>query len=122
LDLGQLWHLLANARALVCPDTGIAHLGRMTTVPTLALFGPGSVTVHGAGEFWADVPYMTETIDPLSCRNQHRIFDSSVSWAQRCDRSLAECLNRSPAGPACMTGIHEDVVRKRLNTLLALDR
>lgn len=122
LNLGQLWYLLANARALACPDTGIAHLGRVVGVPTLALFGSGSALVHGGGEFWADAPYIAETIDPLPCRNQQRLFASHVSWARRCDRDLAGCINRSASGPACMTGIHEDVVLKRLDTLLALNR
>src|SRR5207249_3122803 len=40
LDLAQLWHLLAGARLLVVPDTGVAHLGRIVGVPTVALFGP----------------------------------------------------------------------------------
>jgi len=118
LDLGQLWHLLANARALACPDTGVAHLGRMIGVPTLALFGPGSVLVHGAGEFWADVPYMTETLDAIPCRNQQRIFSSAVSWARRCDRNMEECINKTPSGAACMAGIDEARVRARLEILL----
>src|SRR4249920_2490566 len=29
LDLPQMWHLVKHARLLVCPDTGIAHLGRI---------------------------------------------------------------------------------------------
>lgn len=118
LDLGQLWHLLANAKALACPDTGIAHLGRMVGVPTLALFGPGSALVHGAGEFWADVPYRTETLDAMPCRNQQRIFSSPVSWARRCDRNMDECLNKTASGAACMTGIGVTPVQERLESLM----
>ncbi|WP_347556232.1 glycosyltransferase family 9 protein [Robbsia sp. KACC 23696] len=118
LNLGQQWQLLAHARALVCPDTGMAHLGRMVEVPTLALFGPGSVLVHGAGEFWADVPYATQTLEPLPCRNQQKIFSSPVRWARRCDRALDECINRAPTGALCMSGIALDVVQLGLGTLL----
>jgi ADP-heptose:LPS heptosyltransferase len=47
LTLPQLWHLLKGAAGLVCPDTGIAHLGRLIGVPTVALFGPGSAFLSG---------------------------------------------------------------------------
>ena len=48
-DLAQLWHLLAGAALLVAPDTGVAHLGRVTATPTVALFGPGSAAICGRG-------------------------------------------------------------------------
>ena len=38
LSLAALWHVFARARLLVCPDTGIAHLGRVVGVPTVTLF------------------------------------------------------------------------------------
>jgi ADP-heptose:LPS heptosyltransferase len=49
LSLPQLWHLVAKASLLVAPDTGVAHLGRIVGAPTVALFGPGSATINGAG-------------------------------------------------------------------------
>ena len=36
-------------KLLVCPDTGIAHLGRVVGVPTVTLFGPGSARDLRAG-------------------------------------------------------------------------
>ncbi len=56
LDLAGLWHLLAGARLLVCPDTGVAHLGKIVGTPTVALFGPGAADINGAGEFWRTAP------------------------------------------------------------------
>ena len=67
VDLAQLWQLLADARVLVAPDTGVAHLGRVVAVPTVALFGPGSALICGAGDFWRDMPYRAVTVDPFPC-------------------------------------------------------
>ena len=65
LDLPQLWRLFANARLLVAPDTGVAHLARVAGAPTVALFGPGSAVVTGAGDFWRNSPYRAVTVDPF---------------------------------------------------------
>src|SRR3972149_4558364 len=40
LDLAQLWHLVAGAALLVCPDTSVMHIGRLTGAPTIGPFGP----------------------------------------------------------------------------------
>ncbi|MCY0387712.1 glycosyltransferase family 9 protein [Robbsia sp. Bb-Pol-6] len=117
LDLAQLAALLRGAKLLVCPDTGVAHLGRLLAVPTLALFGPGSARVHGAGQFWDRMPFVAETVD-IACRDQPTLFESTVSWIRRCDRDLATCRNRRGAGAACMSDISEAVVKTRLDTLI----
>jgi hypothetical protein len=52
LDLAQLWHLLAGAALLVVPDTGVAHLAKLTATPTVCLFGPGSDVLFGPGRYW----------------------------------------------------------------------
>jgi len=100
LSLAQLWHLLAGARLLVCPDTGIAHLGRLAGVPTLTLYGPGSPALFGPGEFWRESPCRAVAVDPFPCRDQRVIFKRRVDWVRRCQRTLAEC----PA-PRCMHAI-----------------
>jgi ADP-heptose:LPS heptosyltransferase len=105
LDLAQLWPLLAGARVLVAPDTGVAHLGRVVGVPTVALFGPGSATICGAGEFWRDAPYRAVTVDPFPCRDQRVLFGREIDWVRRCGRSLAECPH-----PRCMDAITLDAV------------
>jgi len=91
LDLPQMWHLIAGARLLVCPDTGIAHLGRLVDTPTVALFGPGSATLGGKGRFWRDSPYVALIEEPFPCRNQHVLFKREIGWVQRCGRSTREC-------------------------------
>lgn len=91
LDLSQLWQLLANARLLICPDTGIAHLGRLVGVPTVALFGPGSSIVSGAGKFWADSQFSAVTTFAFPCRDQRKLFKRELDWVRRCGRDLGEC-------------------------------
>ena len=113
LDLPQLWHLLKNARLLVCPDTGVAHLGRLTGTPTVTLFGPGSASIYGAGDFWRDSPYVAVTVDPFPCRDQHRLFKREIPWVQRCGRSPREC-----AAPRCMQAISLEVVMDAAQRLL----
>jgi ADP-heptose:LPS heptosyltransferase len=114
LDLAQLWHLVKGAALLVCPDTGVAHLGRLAGTPTATLFGPGSAVLCGAGEFWRDSPYRPVTIDDWECRDQRVLFKRDIAWVRRCGRSTAEC----PA-PRCMQAIGVEAVA---STALALAR
>ncbi len=65
LSLAALWRVLAHAKLLVCPDTGIAHLGRVVGVPTVTLFGPGSALMCGPGRFFAAMPGREVTVDPF---------------------------------------------------------
>jgi len=112
LALPQIWHLLAGASVLVSPDTGIAHLGRVVGTPTVALFGPGSATITGAGAFWRDMPYRAVTVDPFPCRDQRLLFKREIAWVRRCGRSLAECPH-----PRCMDAIGFDAVRAAIASL-----
>jgi ADP-heptose:LPS heptosyltransferase len=105
LDLAQLWHLVAGAALLVCPDTSVMHIGRLTGTPTVALFGPSPAQLFGAGEFWRQVPYRAVTIENFPCRDQHRLFKRDIAWIQRCQRTPAEC----PA-PRCMQAIGVEAV------------
>jgi ADP-heptose:LPS heptosyltransferase len=112
LELTQLWHLLADAALLVAPDTGVAHLGRVTGVPTVALFGPGSSLICGAGDFWRDTRYRAVTVDPFPCRDQRVLFKRDIEWVRRCGRSVAQC----PA-PRCMEAIDVDDVEAAIRAL-----
>lgn len=105
LDLAQLWHLLAGAALIVCPDTGVAHLGRIVGTPTLTLFGPGSATICGPGRFWRDAPYIGLGEEPFECRDQHLLFKREIGWVQRCGRSTRECPH-----PRCMDRLDLDRV------------
>jgi ADP-heptose:LPS heptosyltransferase len=100
LTLPQLWRLLAKAALLVAPDTGVAHLGRVVSVPTVALFGPGSAVISGAGEFWRDAPFRAVTVDPFPCRDQQVLFKREIAWVRRCGRGIADCPR-----PRCMEAI-----------------
>ena len=113
LDLPQLWRLIERAALLVCPDTGVAHLGRIIGTPTVTLFGPGSALIYGAGKFWRDMPYRAATIENFPCRDQPIIFKREIAWVRRCERTPAEC-----AAPACMEAIDFDMVRAAVEELL----
>jgi ADP-heptose:LPS heptosyltransferase len=112
LALPQLWRLLANAALLVAPDTGVAHLGRIVGTPSVTLFGPGSATISGAGDFWRDAPYRAVTVAPFPCRDQHVLFKRELAWVRRCGRSLAECPH-----PRCMDAIEVDAVQAAIAEL-----
>jgi ADP-heptose:LPS heptosyltransferase len=105
LDLPQLWHLLAHARLLVAPDTGISHLGRVTWTPTIAIFGPGSALICGNGRFWRDTPWRAVTREDFPCRDQKILFRREIEWVRRCGRSTREC-----ARPICMEAVGVDDV------------
>ena len=100
LDLSQLWRLVADAALLVAPDTGVAHLGRVVATPTVALFGPGSASLSGGGEFWRNSPYRAVTVTPFPCRDQRVFFKRELDWVRRCARSTAQCPH-----PRCMDAI-----------------
>jgi ADP-heptose:LPS heptosyltransferase len=113
VDLPQLWQLLAHARVLVAPDTGVAHLGRVVGVPTVTLFGPGSATICGAGDFWRDMPYRAVTVDPFPCRDQTVLFKRDIAWVRRCGRSVAQCPEHR-----CMPAIELAMVRSAIDDVL----
>ncbi len=113
LSLAQLWRLVAGARVLVCPDTGVAHMGRLTATPTATLFGPGSAVICGAGDFWQDMPYRAVTIDAFPCRDQRVLFRRELAWVRRCGRTTREC-----AEPRCMHAIGTDAVVAAIDDLL----
>ncbi len=117
LALAAMWHVLARARLLVCPDTGIAHLGRVVGVPTVTLFGPGSPVICGPGQFFRDMPGRAVTVDPFACRDQTIQFFRDVPWARRCERLYGE-------GPArcmrarCMEAIDVGAVEAAAQALM----
>lgn len=91
LTLAQLWHVIASASLLVSPDTGVAHIAKITATPVVVLFGPGSALLCGAGAFWQQVPYYSVTA-PIACRNQTINFKRTLSWVARCERLPPACV------------------------------
>jgi ADP-heptose:LPS heptosyltransferase len=112
LDLAQMWHLVANARLLVAPDTGIAHLGRVTFTPTVTLFGPGSAALCAPGEFWKAAPWRAVGLDPFPCRDQQMLFGRRVEWVRRCSRTIEQCSE-----PRCMNSIEISAVLQAVDSL-----
>ena len=113
LDLAQMWHLLAGAQLLVAPDTGIAHLGRVTFTPTVTLFGPGSAVICGPGRFWRDTPTRAVTIADFPCRDQDVLFRRTIAWVRHCARSTSECDD-----PRCMHAIEVPAVVAAIDELI----
>lgn len=121
LGLAELWALLAGAKLLICPDTGIAHLARIVSVPTVALFGPGSAVVHGPGRFWQDALFTIVTDAGYPCRDQSVLFRREVAWVSRCGRGFGVALGQCPRA-GCMEALAIESVTKAAENLLELVR
>ncbi len=115
LDLAGLWHLLAGAAVLVSPDTGVAHLARLTGTPAVVLFGPGSPVVSGPGRFWRDSPFAVVWIEDIACRDQNLLFERPLPWVRHCWRSVAECGN-----PRCIQQIDENQVMQAIERVAGI--
>jgi ADP-heptose:LPS heptosyltransferase len=111
LSLSGLWHLLAHAALLVCPDTGVAHLARLTGTPTVALFGPGSALLSGAGDFWRDAPFTALTLPDFPCRDQRITMKREVAWIRRCERLPGTGAGQCPEAK-CMAALSVASVQK----------
>ena len=109
LDLAQLWQLLANSSGLVSPDTGVAHLARLTGIPALVLYGPASTTVHGLGNFFANVPIRMVESENFPCRDQQVLYRREVSWVRRCGRAIGAAPGACPEA-LCMQAIDKERV------------
>ena len=109
LTLAQLWHLIASAALVVCPDTGIGHLARVAGAPAVVLFGPGSALLSGAGQFWRDSAFTGVTIPDFPCRDQRITMKREVAWIRRCERFQGEGEGRCPIA-RCMMALSEDMV------------
>ena len=68
LDVAQLWNLVAGAGLLVCPDTGVSHMGKLAGTPTVTLYGPGAAELFGRGDFWRDAAFREVTDPDLPAR------------------------------------------------------
>ena len=115
LDLAGLWHLLAGAAVLVSPDTGVAHLARLTGTPAVVLFGPGSPIISGPGRFWRDSPFAVVWVEDIPCRDQNLLFERPLPWVRHCWRSVAECGN-----PLCIQQIDENQVMKAIGRVAGI--
>jgi ADP-heptose:LPS heptosyltransferase len=120
LGLAELWHLFAGAKALVCPDTGTAHLARLVGTPTVALFGPGNAEIHGAGRYWSEMPFKAVTVADMPCRDQPFIFRRQVDWVRRCDRNASTCVRWRGDHADCMGRLTVESVAEALEHALTV--
>ena len=91
LDLAQLWRLLANARMVVCPDTGVTHLAHLAGTPSVVLYGPGNPALFGRGEFWREHREEVLFQAGFPCRDENLIFRRKLSWGEHCGRTPKAC-------------------------------
>jgi ADP-heptose:LPS heptosyltransferase len=122
LDLAERWHLFEGAAAVVSPDTGVAHLARLVSVPAVALFGPGNAAIHGAGRYWRSAPFFPITVADMPCRDQPFIFRRKVAWVRRCDRNSATCVAWREGYADCMGRIPVESVVGALQRALSTER
>jgi ADP-heptose:LPS heptosyltransferase len=87
-SLLEMWSLIEKSKLLISSDTGIAHLAKIAFVPTITLYGPGSSLIHGKGDFWANLPYQSATVNLYPCRDQDTFFRRKVLWLKRCTRKV----------------------------------
>lgn len=101
LSLTQLWDLVDHAKLVVCPDTGVSHLAKLTDTPVIVLFGQGSDILFGKGRFYKNhVFYKTIIIEDFPCRDQNLLFKRHITWVRRCNRTTSQCNDN-----LCMKGI-----------------
>ena len=94
-DLAGLWHLLAGARLLVAPDTGVVHLAKHTHTPTVALFGPGQQALYVGGRFFAQAPLVGVTVPDVPCRDETVLFNRTLPWVRTCVRPVSACRHNA---------------------------
>jgi ADP-heptose:LPS heptosyltransferase len=83
LDLGQMWHLLNNAAFLVAPDTGIAHLARLTQTPAITLFGAGPTILYAETALLSGInQFHPLVLAELPERYQTSLFKRPLNWLQ----------------------------------------
>jgi len=116
LDLAQMWHLLKQATLLVAPDTGIAHLAKVTGTPTVALFGRGPTPLYGRGHFWSAMPFKAAVLDELAPRRQQTLFKRPFSWLHGISSKENNDSGHSSiclgGGPAFVAGVAISVARR----------
>ena len=113
LDLAQLWHLLAGAALLVAPDTGVAHLGRLTLHADGDALRAGLRDACRAGRVLARRAVARGHAWPIFPAATSACSSSAaIDWVRRCQRTLAEC-----AEPRCMHAIGVEQVLGAISSL-----
>ncbi|NDC38960.1 MAG: hypothetical protein EBZ48_13070 [Proteobacteria bacterium] len=97
---------IRSAALLVCPDTGITHLAKLTSTPTIVIYGQGNPALHGNGEYWSNARTLNIFQEQIPCRDKDTVMGFKVDWLRRCDRTPSECQN-----PFCQNNISvQDII------------
>ncbi|MBL8515980.1 MAG: glycosyltransferase family 9 protein [Betaproteobacteria bacterium] len=115
LDLAQLFALVRDAAVLIAPDTGVAHLGKVTGTPTVALFGRGPTAIYARGRFWASMPFRAAVLDELPPRPQTTLFRRPFAWLPEASATtLNQADVRYGSGPAFVLRQAIEIMKKSL--------
>lgn len=82
---------IRKASLLICPDTGIAHLAKITGTPTAVIYGQGNPAIHGNGFYWAHAKTINIFNENVSCRDKNTLMGIPVKWLKRCDKTPIQC-------------------------------
>lgn len=117
LGLADLWNLLAEARLLIVPDTGIAHLAKLTRTPTVVLFGQCDPAFYDPGRFWQGMAYQALLVPDISCRDQPWYLRRRgvLAGLRRCMRGADECINDRRCMRDLTPGLVLDAAQKVLD-------
>lgn len=102
---------IRSSALLICPDTGIAHLGKLTMTPSVIIYGQGTPLLHGNGQYWAECRSVNVHIQDIPCRDKDTAVGLKLSWLRRCDRSPKDCSE-----PFCQNSITPMMVLKAAST------
>lgn len=111
----DLYATLCQASLIVSPDTGVAHLAKLTQTPTICIFGPGSPTLHGSGMRWRDLAWEPVWNESIACRDQNDLYGRKFDWVKRCTRNLSQC-----ADARCIREIGVEEVYAKAQALLQI--
>ncbi|MCK9613948.1 MAG: glycosyltransferase family 9 protein [Candidatus Omnitrophica bacterium] len=98
LNISELSILLGKASLLVCPDTSIMHLACISSVPTVAIFGPADPDITGP------------------CQKNVYIVKKDYFCKRPC--SLSHCKHTKNGISACMDIISIEEVTNAIDFLL----
>ena len=114
MSFDALLSLIAQVDAVVSPDTGVAHLCKLTATPSVVIYGQGNPSIHGNGEYWKLSPVSNIFLENIPCRSMTKVFGRNINGVKRCDLSPTKCAN-----PFCQNDINAETVMKALQALLA---
>ena len=91
---------IQKASLLICPDTGIAHLAKLTRTPTAVIYGQGNPGIHGNGFYWKHAKTINIFNGNVYCRDKNTLMGIPVKWLNRCDKTPIQCKE-----PWCQNGL-----------------